>query len=145
MANAGGDRPPIPEGYSGTPLVRKLGIEPGARLWLVRAPEHYLDLLGPLPEGARPLGDRARNLDFVHVFAKTRAELSRGLASAKRRIVKDGMIWASWPKKTAGVPTELDGNVVRELGLAAGLVDVKVCAVDETWSGLKFVYRLEDR
>ena len=132
-------------GYSGTPLVRKLGIKPGYRLWLQDPPEYYFDLLGPLPEGAREAGEDEKGIEFAHVFALTEEELARGLERGRDRIAPDGMVWASWPKKASGVASELDGNAVRRVGLAAGLVDVKVCAVDETWSALKFVFRLEDR
>lgn len=132
-------------GYSGTPLVRKLGIEPGARFWLLDPPEGYRETLGPLPEGAREAGPEERGIEVAHVFATDRAALTAGLERARRRIAPDGIVWLSWPKKSSGVESELDGNVVREIGLASGLVDVKVCAVDEVWSGLKFVVRLEDR
>ncbi len=134
-----------PIGYSGTPLVRKLGIREGDRMWVEGAPEHYWDLLGPLPEGAGPAEPDEEDLPFAHVFATSRTNLERRLRGARDRIAPNGMAWASWPKKASGVDTELDGNVVREVGLRTGLVDVKVCAVDETWSGLKFVYRLADR
>lgn len=141
------DREPLvsPAGYSGTPLVRKLGLEPGHRMWLFDPPEGYDDLLGPLPDGAGPAAPADRDVDFLHVFATTREALERGLASARERMAQDGMVWLSWPKKSSGVTSELDGNVVRAIGLEAGLVDIKVCAVDETWSGLKFVIRLADR
>lgn len=134
-----------PAGYSGTPLVRKLGIKPGYRLWSFGAPEGYGALIGELPDGARPAAPDERGVEFLHVFATTRAALERGLAEARARMAEDGMIWLSWPKKASGVETELDGNVVRGIGLDAGLVDIKVCAVDEVWSGLKFVIRVADR
>lgn len=137
--------PPVPAGYSGTPLVRKLGIKPGFRLWLVDAPDHYFDLLGPLPEDAREARPREKGIEFAHVFALTEKSLARGLERARDRIAPNGMVWASWPKKSSGVETELDGNAVRGIGLGSGLVDVKVCAIDDTWSGLKFVFRLVDR
>lgn len=137
--------PPPPAGYSGTPLVRKLGIKPGNRLWLADPPSHYFELLGALPEGVREARPREKGLEFAHVFAVTEKALTRSLERARDRIAADGMVWASWPKKASGVETELDGNVVRRIGLDAGLVDVKVCAVDEVWSGLKFVFRLVDR
>jgi len=134
-----------PAGYSGTPLVRKLGIKPGHRMWAFDPPDRYEALLGELPEGARPAREEERGIEFLHVFATSRAALGRGLAEARERMAEDGMVWLSWPKKTSGVETELDGNVVRETGLAAGLVDIKVCAVDEVWSGLKFVIPVADR
>lgn len=134
-----------PAGYSGTPLVKKLGIKPGHRMWSFGAPDGYEALLGALPDGARPAGKGETEIEFLHVFATTRETLERGLAEARRRMAEDGMVWLSWPKKASGVATELDGNVVREIGLGAGLVDIKVCAVDETWSGLKFVIPVADR
>lgn len=134
-----------PAGYSGTPLIRKLGIKPGFRLWLVGTPADYRALLGPLPEGAARAEANDTGIEFAHVFATTKAELTSRLRDAKRRIAPNGMVWASWPKKASGVETELDGNVVRRIGLDSGLVDIKVCAVDATWSALKFVYRVADR
>ena len=134
-------------GYSGRPLVRKLGIKSGFTIAVVDAPDGYWKLLGPLPEGVavRSIEDADVEFDFIHVFAEDRATLASRLKGLRRRIVPAGMLWLSWPKKASGVATDLDGNGVREIGLAAGLVDTKVCAVDETWSGLKFVIRLKDR
>ena len=130
-------------GYSGTPLVAKLGIKPNTRMLLVGAPKNFNDLLGPFPDGAKvsPRG----NLDFAIAFVTGRDELAKQFDRIIDRLDANGMLWISWPKKTSGVATELTENVVREIGLAAGLVDVKVCAIDETWSGLKFVRRLRDR
>lgn len=147
-------------GYSGTPLIRKLGIKPGFRALVVDPPDRYRALLGELPEAATleeaRLGDLQRRgaggtaaeprpFDFVHLFATRPSALERALRHYRAAIAPDGMIWASWPKRASGVATELDGSLVRRTGLAAGLVDIKVCAVDETWSGLKFVIRLADR
>ena len=132
-------------GYSGTPLVKKLGIGPDARIATYGIPDHYWALLGELPPGARPASARDADIEFSHVFATRRDDLLEGLEAARRRMSQDGMIWLSWPKKGSGVETDLDGNVVRGIGLDSGLVDVKVCAVDDTWSGLKFVIRIEDR
>ena len=136
-------------GYSATPLLKKLGIKPGFRLWLVNAPAEYGDWLGPLPEGVRIVSGMVEPLptdcDFVHFFTTSQEELAARLPQLKAALAKSGMLWLSWPKKAAKVSTDLDGNVVRELGLAAGLVDVKVAAIDPVWSGLKFVYRLADR
>ncbi len=145
MSKSSRNSPPTPAGYSGTPLVRKLGIKEGHRLWLDGIPDHYWELLGPLPDGVDSVGADGEAVDFAHVFATTIGDLERALAEAKSRIAPNGMVWASWPKKASGVETELDGNVVRRLGLDCGLVDVKVCAVDAIWSGLKFVYRVADR
>jgi len=137
--------PTVTAGYSGTPLPRKLGLKPGFRICPLDAPPHYDDLLGELPAGAERGTIEDGDLDFVHIFVTERDRAEKLLALARPGIVPNGMIWISWPKKASGVATELDSNGVRELGLSAGLVDVKVCAVDETWSGLKFVIRLEDR
>ena len=132
-------------GYSGTPLPQKLGIKPGARLALVRAPEGFERELGPLPKGVR-VRTQARGVqDVVLFFATRRAELERRFDGLARAIEPAGGLWIAWPKQTACVATDLREGIVRELGLAHGLVDNKVCAVDDTWSGLRFVYRLDDR
>ena len=132
-------------GYSGTPLPQKLGIRAGSRVALVRAPEGFAVVLDPLPDGVR-LGTQARGAQDVVVFFATRlAELERRFASLARSVEPAGGLWIAWPKKTAHVATDLSENVVRDVGLANGLVDNKVCAVDDTWSGLRFVYRLRDR
>ncbi|HUH13317.1 MAG TPA: DUF3052 family protein [Longimicrobiales bacterium] len=138
--------PATPAGYSGTPLPRKLGIKDGHRVLLSGAPAGFRDTLGTLP-GDVTLATRAarRDFDVILLFAKDEARLAARLAALKERIHSAGAIWLCWPKKASGVRTDLDGNVVRGTGLAAGLVDVKVCAVDETWSGLRFVYRVADR
>ncbi len=130
-------------GYSKRPLVEKLGIRPGARVAIADAPEGYEAVLGPLPEGVERTLDPP--LDFAHVFAFERAALESAFREMKPKLAAGGMLWASWPKKAAKVPTDLDENAVRRIGLDQGLVDVKVAAVDEVWSGLKFVYRLKDR
>ena len=132
-------------GYSGTPLQKKLGIKPGARVLFVNQPPSLRGGLGELPEGVKVLKSTGADLDFVHVFVKSRAELEKQFAAMAARLQPAGMLWISWPKKASGVPTDLNENIVREIGLAAGLVDVKVCAVDETCSGLKFVIPLRDR
>ena len=131
-------------GYSGTPLPQKLGIKPGARLAVVRAPEGFEGALDPLPEGVR-LRTQARGAqDIVLFFATRRAELERRFDSLARTVAPAGGLWIAWPKRTACVATDLREGIVRDLGLAHGLVDNKVCAVDETWSGLRFVFRLID-
>ncbi len=132
-------------GYSGTPLAKKLGVKPGDTVVAIGAPADYAQLLDPMPEGAEIVGELPASASFVHVFATERAALEAELPRLAAALEKDGILWISWPKKAAKVETDLDGNVVRGLGLGAGLVDVKVCAVDATWSGLKFVYRLKDR
>jgi hypothetical protein len=132
-------------GYSGTPLIRKLGIRAGDTIALINAPADYSELIGPLPEGAKVRARLSADTRFIHLFAHDRATLMRELPRAKRALAMDGTLWISWPKKAAGIPTDVTETIVRETGLATGLVDVKICAVDETWSGLKFVYRLRDR
>ena len=132
-------------GYSGTPLPQKLGIRPGARVALVRAPDGFERELQPLPDGVR-VRTQARGAQDVVVFFATRlAELERRFDGLARALQPDGGLWIAWPKRNAGVATDLRENVVREVGLAHGLVDNKVCAVDDTWSGLRFVVRVADR
>jgi hypothetical protein len=130
-------------GYSGTPLVDKLGIKPGARLQFVSEPRDFAGLLGGLPDGTR-IASRG-SLDFAMLFVKARSELDEGFARLRDRLEPNGMLWVAWPKKASGVETDLTEGIVRTFGLESGLVDVKVCAVDDTWSGLKFVRRLKDR
>ncbi len=131
-------------GYSGTPLPKKLGIKARSRAVLANVPGEVLGELGAalLQGRAAMLGDA---LDFAMIFTKSRAELAKEFPPMAERLARDGMLWVSWPKKSSGVETDLNDNVVRGIGLAAGLVDVKVCAVTEIWSGLKFVRRLRDR
>ncbi|MFL5510687.1 MAG: DUF3052 domain-containing protein [Gemmatimonadaceae bacterium] len=130
-------------GYSGTPLVKKLGIKPDSRIQFIAAPRQFPALLGELPEGARV--QRTGTLDFAIVFVKKFSELTRQFAALRDRLETNGMLWVAWPKRTSGIETDLNENVVREHGLQCGLVDVKICAIDDTWSGLKFVRRLKDR
>jgi hypothetical protein len=130
-------------GYSGTPLPRKLGIGPGSRVLLVGAPPGFG--LGPLP-GVDVHRRAGRSpYDVVLVFAPDRRALATRFGPARRRLTTAGGLWVAWPKKASGVPTDLDDNVVREFGLATGMVDNKVCAIDATWSGQRFVVRLRDR
>jgi hypothetical protein len=130
-------------GYSGTPLVEKLGIKPGARLQFVSEPKELAGLLGELPDGSWVASRGA--LDFALLFVKAESDLRKGFARLRDRLEPNGMLWVAWPKKASGVATDLTEGVVRTFGLESGLVDVKVCAVDDTWSGLKFVRRLKDR
>jgi hypothetical protein len=132
-------------GYSGTSLSQKLGIRPGARVALVRAPEGFEHTLEPMPEGARLRHQARGQHDVVLFFATRLAELERRFDTLARATGSAGGLWIAWPKRTAGVATDLREQIVRDVGLAHGLVDNKVCAVDETWSGLRFVYRLTDR
>jgi hypothetical protein len=123
------------------PLAKKLGIAEGARLFLHEAPANYHELLAPLPAGVQTVPRIDAHTDVIHVFATRRAELGRMLRTALRAMRPDAAIWVSWPKKAAGVATDITAQVIRELALPTGLVDIKVCAVDETWSGLKLVIR----
>ncbi len=133
-------------GYSGRPLIMKLGIKPGYRIALLNAPEHYLALLGELPAGVNvDVSLRHDSYDFAQAFFVWRADYAAALPSLKRAIKKDGMLWISWYKRAAKMPTDISEVVVRGLALANGLVDVKVAAIDAQWSGLKLVYRLKDR
>ncbi len=132
-------------GYSGTPLIRKLGIKPGFRVVFLNVPDGYRAQLGDLPDDVQSSQRLGKGADFVHFFTDRRAALERRFPALKRGIGPSGMLWVSWPKRSSGVATDLDGNLVREIGLRSGLVDVKVCAVDDVWSGLKFVYRVRDR
>jgi hypothetical protein len=132
-------------GYSGTPLAKKLGIKPGCRLYVRHAPDEYLQLLEPLPEDVHILQRPSGRIDLVHLFSREAGVLAAELADYRQRIAEDGMIWVSWPKRSSKVPTDVTEDVVRELALPLGLVDIKVCAVDDTWSGLKLVIRRELR
>lgn len=132
-------------GYSKRSLVDKLGIKPGSRVSFSNEPSHYFALLGVSAGGIEIAGGRARDLDFLHVFVRDRKQLAAAFPRAKLRIKPNGVLWVSWPKLTSTLTSDLSENVVREIGLANGLVDVKVAAIDEDWSGLKFVYRLRDR
>ena len=132
-------------GYSGTPLVQKLGIKESFSIAILNAPDGYDSLLGPLPLGVTVARGLKGELDFIQLFATERADLLRELPKLKERTGQNGMIWVSCPKRTSKLQTDLGDDIVRKAGLENGLVDVKVCAVDETWSALKFVRRLENR
>lgn len=132
-------------GYSKTPLLKKLGIKPGYSIYLHNAPDHYLHLLGELPEGVEIRKSVREDLDFIHLFAREKEMLAADLLWLKDKIKKNGMIWVSWYKKSAKIPTDVTEDAIREVALPLGLVDIKVCAVDEKWSGLKLVWRKERR
>jgi len=132
-------------GYSGTPLVKKLGIKPGFRLYAKNPPANYEELIAPLPEKVKILRRLANELDMIHFFTTSRVELANNIGTYMSHIKQDGMIWVSWPKKASKVPTDMTEDVVRRHALPIGLVDVKVCAVDDVWSGLKLVIRKEFR
>ncbi len=132
-------------GYSGTPLLKKLGIKADYRVAFLHEPPDYLTLSGDLPDSVQLCSLHDKNLHFVHAFYTEKSTLEAEFSSLKDAIRKDGMIWINRYKKVAKIPTDITGDIVREIGLAKGLVDVKVAAIDEKWSGLKFVYRTEDR
>lgn len=132
-------------GYSGRPLAAKLGVKAGFRVLARNAPEGYLALLEGLPKGVILAEDPPGEVEMVHLFTRSRAELEAALPEVLGRIRQDGMIWVSWPKRASGVPTDVTEDTVRAVALPLGLVDVKVCAVDDTWSGLKLVIRKENR
>lgn len=131
-------------GYSKRSLVDKLGIKEGHRVAILGAPADYGSILGELPPQVKPGKELRSEMNFLHFFTKSRDELAQKFQSLKSSLAPSGMLWISWPKGSSGVPTDLNENLVREIGLSHGLVDVKVCAIDETWSGLKFVYRIKD-
>ncbi len=132
-------------GYSGTPLAKKLGIKAGDSVLTVNAPDDYADLLEPLPDDVTLSTQVKPPVDIIHIFTNTREELFRTLAVSRLAVKQDGSIWISWYKKAAKLPTEITEDTVREAAFPLGLVDVKVCAVDERWSGLKLVIRKENR
>lgn len=132
-------------GYSGKPVGQKLGIKPGFRVKPRNAPDGYPELLGPKPEGAVISRRLKPPVDLFHAFVLSRVELSKAVRQGLKEIHRDGMIWVSWPKKSSGMPAEVTKDSVRDVALPLGLVDVKVCAIDETWSALKLVIRKEYR
>ena len=132
-------------GYSGTPLPQKLGIKPGLTVVTINAPTNYRQLLGTTPEGVTFSDHLKSDSSFVHVFIKARSELAKKLAVLRKKIADTGTVWVSWPKKSSGVPADVTEDVVRAVALPLGFVDVKVCAIDETWSGLKLMVRLKNR
>jgi len=132
-------------GYSQTPLVKKLGLRPGMRLQVIGAPLDYSAIVDDLPAGLQWAGEEETSLDFIHLFTSSQAGLEEVLPRLVPRLAKTGVLWISWPKKSSGIPADLDENILRETGLKNGMVDVKVCAVSQQWSGLKFVFRLKDR
>ena len=132
-------------GYSGKPLVQKLGIKPGFCIFAAGLPFAYRDLVGELPAQVTIVTRLTGSVDIIHLFATQAAALGDKLRISRDAIKPDGMVWVSWPKKSSGVPTDLTDHVVRETALPLGLVDIKVCAIDETWSGLKFVIPVKNR
>lgn len=132
-------------GYSGTPLAKKLGIKEGFTVLGVNLPDNYPELTEPLPAGVAIITEPQTDLDLIHFFTNSRDELLKSLSEFKDLIKQNGTIWVSWYKKAAKLPTEITEDDVRNTALDLGLVDVKVCAVDEKWSGLKLVIRVENR
>lgn len=132
-------------GYSSTPLNKKLGYKAGFRARVNNAPANYAAMISPLPDGVVVSPRLARNIDICHVFSKSADELGNRLPALMKLIRPNGMIWVSWPKKSSKVPTDITEDTIRTIALPLGLVDVKVCAVDDVWSGLKLVIRKELR
>ena len=132
-------------GYSGTPLAKKLGIKPGFKIALINAPDNYPDLFSDLPTDVVLVNDENELKDLIHIFIKDKAEYIALLPQLKTQFMQNGSIWASWPQKASKTVTDVTGDLVRNYALQSGLVDVKVCAVDEVWSGLKLMIKLKDR
>lgn len=132
-------------GYAKKSLVEKLGIKAGAKIIVLNPPPNYAETLGKLPPNTTIVDKLESALDFIQFFTKGSAELEKQFRALKKSLAPDGMLWISWPKGAAKMQTDLNENIVREIGLNHQLVDVKVCAIDKIWSGLKFVYRLKDR
>jgi len=132
-------------GYSGTPLPQKLGIKPGLTVVTINAPANYRRLLGQLPDHVNFSNRVTANSMFAHLFTSKRNELQRRLSILRNKLSDNGAVWVSWPKKSSGISTDVTEDVIREIALPLGFVDIKVCAVDETWSGLKLMIRRENR
>jgi hypothetical protein len=132
-------------GYSGRSVVQKLGIKPGFRIFVDGAPASYAEIVGKLPADTTIASRLKASLDMVHLFAMQAAALRKKLPACRDAIAPDGMVWVSWPKKSSGVVTDVTENVVRDTALSLGLVDIKVCAIDDTWSGLKLVIPRDQR
>jgi hypothetical protein len=132
-------------GYSGTPLPQKLGIKLGLTVVTINAPTHYRRLLGTTPEGVTFSHRLKSDSSFVHVFIKKRSELTKRLSVLREKIADTGTVWISWPKRSSGMPTDVTEDVIRAVALPLGFVDVKVCAINHTWSGLKLMVRRINR
>jgi hypothetical protein len=132
-------------GYSGTPLAKKLGIGEGHRVAILRAPDDFAATLSELPDAVKVLGAGKSEVDVAILFVRSRAELEKGHRAAALRLHPKGGLWIAWPKRASGIATDMNENVAREVILPTGLVDNKVCAIDDVWSGLRFVIRLENR
>ena len=136
---------PSSVGYSGTPLAKKLGIKPGSHICAIRAPDNYSELLAPLPEGVKLATRPGLLVNIAHVFATQKTDLAKQLSLLRQKLNSEATIWVSWPKQASKVPTTITEGTIRELAFPLGLVDIKVCAVTEVWSGLKLVVRKELR
>lgn len=132
-------------GYSGTPLAKKLGIKENFKIKIVNQPDYYFNLFIDLPSNTNQIFDNKTKKDFIHYFIKEKAELIKDLPKLKKEIEQNGMIWVSWPKKASKIKTDITEDVIRMIAINNGLVDVKVCAVDEIWSGLKLVIPIKNR
>lgn len=132
-------------GYSGTPLAKKLGLKEGFAIRLANKPGYYFDLFIDWPDNISIVANKKQKKNFIHYFTKEAKQLAKDIAGLKDEIVPDGMIWVSWPKQAAKIATDVTEDIIRQLALANGLVDIKVCAVDEIWSGLKLVVPVKDR
>ncbi len=135
----------MPAGYSGTPLAKKLGYKPSIEVCLLGAPAGLRKLLEPLPADVKFAARAGKTTALVHIFTTSRGELAKALERFRKTLAPDAMVWVSWPKKASKVPTEIAEDVIRTVALPLGFVDIKVCAIDETWSGLKLVVRKELR
>ncbi len=132
-------------GYSGIPLAKKLGIKDNFKIKVVNAPPYYFKLFTDFPSNVEVMKDNNSKKDFIHYFATNAEALDKDIVSLKKELHPDGMIWVSWYKKSAKIQTDITENIIRDIALKTGLVDVKVCAVDEVWSGLKLVIPVKDR
>ena len=132
-------------GYSGTPLAKKLGIKAPLTMLLVNPPEEYIMWIGGVPDGVRLLAKVKPPIDAAHIFVTKSLELDAVLSKLRKDLTQDGFVWVSWPKKSSKVPTDITEDVIREIALPLGFVDIKVCAVSEVWSGLKLVIRKSER
>ena len=132
-------------GYSGTPLAKKLGIKDGFKIFIINEPDHYFSLFDDMPTDVDIIHNLKSKLDVIHYFVKEEEELRKNILLLKSSIEQNGMIWISWPKQSSKVPTDITEDVIRNIALANGLVDVKVCAIDQVWSGLKLVIPVKER
>jgi hypothetical protein len=132
-------------GYSGTPLAKKLGIKDGFRISIINEPDHYFSLFEDMPVDVDIIHNLKSKLDVIHYFVKEEKDLQKDIVELKNSIEQNGMIWISWPKQSSKVPTDITEDVIRNIALANGLVDVKVCAIDQVWSGLKLVIPVKER